>query len=124
MKFELHNIAAMNEEADKLFGMANREPLTSARYSQLISDAERMAREASEREDRHIAAREALRARFETFDEEAKDSGLINASDTMRENGIYEPAEHGFRIPAWVLDTAEYWSIAVESAQSIVDFRS
>lgn len=62
-----------------------------------------------EQEERIQAAKD----RLATFTDEQRDSGIVNADDTWRDNGW------NFAIAQYC---AEYWELAAESAQSIADF--
>jgi len=64
---------------------------------------------------------EAAKTRFETFDEEAKDSGLLNASETSVSMSGNGPTFGALGDNA--LQMCEFWELAAESAQNIVDFR-
>jgi hypothetical protein len=64
---------------------------------------------------------EAAKARLESFDQEAKDSGLLNASETSVKP-LGGPPTFG-SLGDRALQMCEFWELAAESAQAIVDFR-
>ena len=73
-------------------------------------------RELGAENERRLAA---AKARFDEFDQEARDSGFLNASQTRVSDEAPTFACLGDR----ALQMCEFWELAAESAQSVVDFR-
>jgi len=63
----------------------------------------------------------AAKARFDKFDQEARDSGYLNASMTSASESGEAPTFGAIGDRA--LQMCEFWEMAVASAQSIVDSR-
>ena len=84
------------------------------------AEAHRLDAIAWELEEENERRLEAAKALFETFDEDAQDSGRINAEETSMSWSGNAPT---FGSVKNRLQMCEFWEAAAGSAQSIVDFR-